>query len=173
MTPHILILTGNRGSGKTTLCKSLIERKTAEGRAVSGLLSPARFDSKEKTGILTVDICTGEKRLLASKIDDEISGFQFGIWTFDPEVLAWGNEVLRRSIPADLFIIDEIGPLEFAMSIGWTNVFDALASGRYRAALVIVRPDYLRSAKIKLRPDRIFDIDSPGRSRLEKILQVL
>ncbi len=46
---------------------------------------------------------------------------------FDPAVLAWGNQVLRDSIPTDLLIVDEIGPLEFNQAIGWVSAFDVLA----------------------------------------------
>lgn len=173
MTPHLFVLTGSRGSGKTTLCRRLAELKTAEGWRVTGLLSPARLEGKEKTGIEALNLRTGESRLLASRKAGELSGFRFGEWDFDPAVLAWGNQVLEDSIPTDLLIVDEIGPLEFNLATGWMMAFDVLAQNQYRAALVVVRPECQVEAQKRLGSIRIFDVDSRGGSLFEAISKVL
>lgn len=173
MNPSLYLLTGQRGSGKTTLCSQLAKLKTAQGWRVSGLLSPARRKGKGKTGIEAQDVRTGETRLLASQISGEISGFHFGPWHFDPAVLAWGNQVLEQSIPTDLLIIDELGPLEFELAAGWIKAFDVLTRGQFRAALVVVRPECLEDAQNRLKVSRIFDADSRDGNLLEEISGML
>ncbi len=172
-TGLLLVLTGGRGSGKTTLCRRLIERKTNEGWQVTGLLSPARFEGDKKTGIQAQAIQTGETYLLASQIPGEISGLKFGEWEFDSTVLAWGNQVLQRSTPTDLLIVDELGPLEFKLATGWMSAFDVLAHDLYRAALVVVRPECLDDARTRLVVAGIIDTSTDAGCLLEKILQRL
>jgi nucleoside-triphosphatase THEP1 len=169
MSRRVFILTGRRGSGKTTLCRRLAERKTAEGWLVSGLLSLARMEGEEKTGIETLDLRTGESRLLASLNPCKQAGFRFGQWVFDPKALAWGNQVLERSIPTDLLIIDEIGPLEFNLAAGWTMAFDVLARNRFCAALVVVRPECLEDAQKRLEYEKIIRVNLSNSNLLELI----
>ena len=173
MIPHLYLLTGQRSSGKTTLCSRLAKLKTAQGWRVSGLLSPARLEGKGKTGIEAQDIRTGVTHLLASQIPGEISGFRFGVWHFDPAILAWGNQVLEQSIPTDLLIVDELGPLEFDLATGWIKAFEVLTRGQFRAALVVVRPECLEEAQKRLKISRIFDVNSQEGNLLEEISRML
>lgn len=70
-----------------------------------------------------------------------------GHWLFSSASLAWGNDFLANSLPADLFIVDEIGPLELVRGKGWTNALQALRSQKYRLALVVIRPSLLEPAQ--------------------------
>ena len=151
---NLLILTGERGSGKTTLLQRLVKRKTAQGGKVGGLLTPARFEAGEKTGIYVVDLHSGETRLFASKKPAEMTGFTFCEWIFDPQVLMWGNQVLASAESADLFIIDEIGPMELEQGEGWTNALTLLAKGAKpnQTMLAVVRSECLQEAVKRFSP---------------------
>jgi len=146
----ILVVSGWRGAGKTTWCRQLAELGRARGLEVAGLLSPARFAAGfeadgllVKTGIEVEDLHTGQRRLLASRLEGELQGLRLGPWTFDDAVLAWGNQVLATTIACDILIIDELGPLEFDQQQGWSAGFDLIDRRRYRLAAVVVRPEYL------------------------------
>lgn len=164
MISNVFVITGGRESGKTTHCSQLAKQKMAEGWQVTGLLSPARLEGNEKTGILAVDLHTGESHLLASRISGEIPGFQFGEWTFDPSAWIWGNQVLQHATPTDLLIVDEVGPLEFNLATGWVNVFDVLSHDAYHAALVVIRPECLGVAHSIFGHFQLFDLDNPSRN---------
>lgn len=146
---NILVLTGKRGDGKTTFCGALAEQAIVAGWNVAGLLSPGIFKDGVKTGILTQDLRTGEARPLAmlSTLNVKRSTFklELGQWLFDPTVVDWGNEILQSRQPCDLFIIDELGPLEFSRGEGWVNAFDALRQVRYRLGLVVIRPECIEA----------------------------
>lgn len=142
-SPPILVISGWRGVGKTTLCQRLVDTARAAGWDVAGLLSPARFEAGKKTGIQVEDLRSSERRLLASLLPGELQGSRLGPWIFDDELFAWGNQVLRSAIPCDLLVIDELGPLEFDSGGGWSGGFQAIASRAYRLAVVVIRPEYL------------------------------
>jgi hypothetical protein len=80
---------------------------------------------------------------MLSTLDVNHSKFnlKLGQWLFDPTVVDWGNQVLQSRQPCDLFIIDELGPLEFFRGEGWISAFDALRQVRYRLGVVVIRPE--------------------------------
>lgn len=137
--PQRWVVTGGRGAGKTTFCRQAAALAHAAGLDAAGILSPARMEAGEKTGIYVADVRTGAQRLLAAARAGEVRGFPLGRWHFDPAAIRWADEVLERATPCDILIIDEIGPLELELRRGLTAWESALLSGRYRAALVVVR----------------------------------
>lgn len=141
--PQRLIVTGASESGKTSFCQQVIEAAHAIEWQVAGLLSLPRSENGQKTGIVALDLSSGEKRLLASCQPGEIAGLPFGKWMFDTQTLAWGNDVLEHASPCDLLVIDEIGPLEFDLQHGWRACFQVLLRQIDGIVLVTVRPSYL------------------------------
>ncbi len=129
-SPEIVVLTGWRGAGKTSLLLRLTAQAIKAGWRVGGLLAPARIEDGQKTGIEVADAHTGERRLLASLIQGELHGPRVGNWSFDEGSFVWGDGILRRSLPCDLFVLDELGPLEFEHQQGWSAGFDLLAQLR-------------------------------------------
>ncbi|MBN2118775.1 MAG: hypothetical protein JW730_19555 [Anaerolineales bacterium] len=139
---NILVITGERGVGKTTYCQQAVDKYRKAGLRVSGLLSPARFDRHQKNGFFTFDLDSHETRLAASSVPDEImDGLPFGSWIFDPETLEWGNHCLKQVTATDVLVIDELGPLEFKRQMGWMASFEVLRDKKYRLALVVIRPE--------------------------------
>ena len=143
LTPSgtILVVTGGRGVGKTTLCQQAIEQYRKAGLKVSGILSPGRFENHRKNGIFAEDLESHETRLTASSVPGEIDGIRFGYWNFDSSVFEWGNQRLLNLTETDILVIDEIGFFEFDLNTGWKACFDALNSKKYRMALVVIRPE--------------------------------
>lgn len=137
--PERWVVTGGRGAGKTTFCRQAAALAHAASLDAAGILSPARIEAGEKTGIYVADVRTGAQRLLAAARVGEVRGFPLGRWHFDPAAIRWADEVLVRATPCDILIIDEIGPLELDLRRGLTAWESALNSGAYRAALVVVR----------------------------------
>jgi nucleoside-triphosphatase THEP1 len=141
---QILVISGWRGVGKTTLCQRLVDVARAAGWDVAGLLSTPRFVAGQKTGIEVEDLRSGWRRLLASLLENELQeGVRLGPWMFDEDLFAWGNRVLLSAIPCDLLVIDEIGPLEFDKNQGWTESFRILDRRSFRLAFVVIRPEYI------------------------------
>ena len=150
------LITGQVGSGKTTVCLKAWEMIRARGLAAGGILSPARHNaSGAKIGIDVLDVATGRKKALA---DYEIGGGRtIGPYTFDPDILAWANARLRAAIQAapDLLFVDEIGPLELAHGKGFAPILPLLADRRrVRHAVIVVRQACVADLEGRLaRPD--------------------
>jgi nucleoside-triphosphatase THEP1 len=91
-------------------------------------------------------------------------------------VFEWGNEVLSRSLPCDLLIIDELGPLEVLGNRGWSNALSVLDAGDYAAALVVCRPGLLDRLQERIGKSKgeTHEVDLRNRDTLATvILQLL
>lgn len=147
--PKIIILSGESGSGKTTLSSRVVALARERGLSVAGLLSPPRFGDGHKVGVEVEDVATGQRRPLAERLV-VTDGPATATWHFHAAGLAWGADVLRRVPSCDLFVIDELGPLELERDEGWTAGLDVLRDGGYRLALVAVRPALVPHLKQRL-----------------------
>ncbi len=146
----ISIVSGSVGSGKTTFCNSVIEaiKDTAQGTwTITGILAPAVLAEDTKIGIDALDLTSGERRRLAQRLTDSSAGIRTQRWSMDRGTIDWCNQVLRKSTPCDLLVVDELGPLEFERDEGFREGLTALDSGQYRAALVVVRTELLHFAE--------------------------
>ena len=148
-TPPLWLITGPSGAGKTTFCRQLAQQARAMGWKVAGLLSPARMEADKKIEILAEDLRSGEQRSLAYTAPRLRADLQLGPWHFDESVLGWGNQVIEKSSPCDLLIVDELGPLEFDTGVGLTAAFEVLSERCYRVGCVIIRPSLLAQARIR------------------------
>jgi nucleoside-triphosphatase THEP1 len=136
---RLVLLVAPSGVGKTTACLKVVEMAQNTGLRVAGILSVPIYQDMDKVGIALRELATDQERLLARAHQPGV-GPQVGIWKFDPENLAWGQQVLATLPASDLLVIDEIGPLEIEMHQGLTNALDALREPACRLGLVSLRP---------------------------------
>jgi nucleoside-triphosphatase THEP1 len=140
--PDVVVLSGESGCGKTSLCTQVAGLARVAGLDVAGLLTPPRLANGRKVGMDVQDVRTGRRRPLAVARSGSDPGAGPGTegWRFDPEGLAWGAGLLGRATPCDVLVIDELGPLELLRGQGWGIGLDVLRAGGYRLALVVIRP---------------------------------
>jgi nucleoside-triphosphatase THEP1 len=144
----VLVLTGDRGSGKTLTCQRMVQVAASRGLVTAGVVSPGLFRLGEKVGITAVDLRSGETRELARR-QREPQPNCLG-WDFDEGALAWSDVVVAAAPPCDLLVIDELGPLEIELGKGMTSAFAVLRERRYRLAVVVVRPALIDAFRVKL-----------------------
>lgn len=145
--PQLVLVTGERGLGKSTWCTALVAYARLRGHTTQGVLSPAVFDGEDKVGIDLIDLRRDERRRLAVLREPGTNGVVTPRWHFDAGVLNWGDQILSRvSADHDLLVIDELGPLEFNRGEGWQSGLRVLDSGRYQVAFVVVRPELIPQA---------------------------
>lgn len=154
----VWVITGTQETGKTRFCTHLIKKARIEGLQVGGVVSPPVYENGIKTAIEVEELRSGEKRILARKRENELESVQTKRWTFDADVLAWGNNVLAQATPCDVLVVDELGLLEFERGGGWQNGFSAVLSGEYRLALVVVRPHLVEQAQALFIDSRVMEI---------------
>ena len=139
---RIVVITGPAGGRKTALCLRLVEAARAQGLLVRGVVSPPHLVGGVKVSIDVIDLSSGERRSLAESVGNG-GGPATSLWHFHADALAWSRAALQHSLPCDLLVIDELGPLELLRGGGWAGAVDMLRAGGYRWALVVVRPRLL------------------------------
>jgi nucleoside-triphosphatase THEP1 len=140
-----VLLTGRRGVGKTTVCQAVAELARHRGYRPGGVITPALSNSHGvKVGFEAVDVGSGERWPLA-RTDLELGGPRVGPYRLDPTGLARALRVLRRASYAgcDLFMVDEIGPLELEQGEGFAPILDLLPVEGPTHTLIVVRPALL------------------------------
>lgn len=148
-SPLVILVTGWRQAGKTTLLLKLREAALGAGLSVGGFLSVARFgDGGEKIGIDVMDVKSGEQVPLAMSQDG--GAVRTGKYRFDADALRSGQRFAEAGREADVFFVDELGPLELVQGEGWIDVIE-LVRGRTRGiTFVVVRPELLELARERL-----------------------
>jgi energy-coupling factor transporter ATP-binding protein EcfA2 len=146
---HLFIITGPRGSGKTTWCKDLLRIAVENGFSPQGFLSPAIFKNGEKIGIDLLVVQSGQQHPLARKRSGNTPGPLMGDWCFEPTSVELGNQILKSLTPQDLLILDELGPLELEKGEGFTEGLRLLDERRYQKAFVVIRPELVDAAKAR------------------------
>ncbi len=163
---EIVLVTGEIQSGKTNLCLDLYKKAREEGYSVAGLISPAIFEKGEKVAIDVLDLKSGMQKRLAERNAGQPADLKTHHWSFFQDIVKWGNDKLRRAVPCDLLVIDELGPLEFQRDQGWVNGFCAVESGEYQVAVIVIRPSLIDDAKRRWPSSRIVDLHADRFSSL-------
>ena len=132
----VILLSGDRGSGKTTACGRLAEELVARGFRAAGVLCPSiRDDSGVPLEINVKNIADGTVRLFAARGRDLGGPFWppgGGGFGFSAAAIEWALGVVRAGMNerADIVVIDEIGPLELTAGQGFLPAIDYLRSLR-------------------------------------------
>ncbi len=162
----LIIVTGERGAGKTTFCARLIELARSGGRSIGGVLSPAVIVNGQKIAIDVIDLRSDERRRLA--VFNPAADYPRELhWRFDETVLAWGNQALSTSTPCDMLLVDELGVLEFERDQGWIAGLKAVDSGDYRLGIVVIRPELLEQAQRRWPAARVIAIENADQAKAE------
>jgi nucleoside-triphosphatase THEP1 len=120
-------------------------------------------------GFEALDVGSGERWPLA-RTDRELGGPQVGSYSFDPDGLARALRVLRSAATAgcDLFMVDEIGPLELEQGQGFAPILDLLPVEGPTHTLIVIRPALLDRLLLHLRGTKftIFSVTEGNRDDL-------
>ncbi|MGD8620317.1 MAG: nucleoside-triphosphatase [Anaerolineales bacterium] len=149
MKSKIMMITGESGSGKTHFCAQIVNelrQGDLSRKDIRGILSTELKRNGKKTGIQAVNVVTYEHKNLAELSDGEPGPLSTKRWRFDPMVIAWCNSVFSKAVPCEVLIVDEIGPLELEQGKGFTTGLEAVDSGEYKLAMVVVRPHLIEKA---------------------------
>ena len=150
MATRIVILTGERNVGKTTVCRETIALAQARRCTCGGVLTFSR-----PGGVRDVlDVRSGYTRRLTLEPGAVPAVIQ-GRFRFDPETLSWGSDALVHATPCHLLVVDELGPLEVEQGEGWVRAFDVLHRADFALALVVVRPELIARVQTKLPADAV------------------
>lgn len=137
----IVLLTGERQVGKSTLCRKLVARFQKHGYRVSGLLT-RRTGSHD---LEVTEIHTGHAYSLTLPFEPQTDRL-LGNFIFSSEAVERSKGALKTGFPAQIFMLDELGPLELKHHEGWVDVIQLLAEQIYGLAFIVVRPELIGQA---------------------------
>lgn len=154
-SPLLLLLTGERGVGKSTLClrlaEELMEQSSVTLRGVITLRRGRDRYARLLPGgeeILLARHAASARHAEAEQAGGDTTAPRIGPYVFSPEPFARTERLLRDSSdppesPAPIAMVDEIGPLELFQGQGFRKVLPVITQAPYRAALIVVRPSLL------------------------------
>ncbi len=157
-----IIITGESGSGKTRFCTAVVNalrQGDLQRMDIRGILSPALMRRRKKAGIQAINLVTFEHKNLAEPNEGDDGPISTKRWRFDPRIISWCNTVLSTATPCAVLVIDEIGPLEFEQGEGFIAGLEAVDSGEYTLALVVVRPHSLSQALERWADAEVLNIE--------------
>jgi nucleoside-triphosphatase THEP1 len=148
----IVLVTGDRQIGKSTVCRKLAECARTDGYQVSGLLT-------YRTGnhdLEVTELHTNQSYPLTLPFEP-LADRLLGNFLFSPDAVKRSNAALDSSFPTQIFFLDELGPLELKYRQGWVKIIPMLGEVEYIIAIIVVRPDLLTQA-IEILPSTIFTV---------------
>ena len=173
-SPERVIVTGEVGCGKTQTCRAAAERLRDLGWVIAGVVSPGVWVGNQKVAIDALDLRTGHSRRLAERAGagHALAGPATRGWHFDAETIAWCNSLLAGAIDCDLLVVDELGPLEFKSGEGLIQGVRAIDEGRFRLALLVVRPRLVQAARERWPGATLLYLNRPREipARVEQML---
>ena len=137
--PLVILWVGPKHSGKTTNAARLVEKARAEGFVVAGCLALSVHENNRLVGFDLINLRSGAQTALARREATPGGDSRF---RFLATGLTLGNEALdsAAATDADLIIVDEFGPLEFAQE-GWRAATDHLMLSTQAVLLLVVREE--------------------------------
>ncbi len=84
-------------------------------------------------------------------------GIPFSHFRLSPHAMEDSAQSLHASFPTEVFVLDELGPLELIHGRGWIDVLTLLRKEKYNIALLVVRPTLLTEAIHQL-PEDIYTV---------------
>jgi nucleoside-triphosphatase THEP1 len=132
-----IIITGEVGVGKTTVCEKVVELARSRGYSCGGILTPKAPDK----GIIVVDIQSGESKPLAS-INNIYQGPRTGRYFFNPEAVEFGNRAIDGAVSSDILLVDEVGHLELEGE-GFARALEIIKAGRAKNSILVIRSKLL------------------------------
>lgn len=177
MQEKCIILTGERGIGKSTICLKVSALLAEKGYLHGGIVSPAVFDDYgHRAGFSAQDIRTGERWLLArnkaSGSPVKLQGSSLEVWTYGPFIFfSRGFEKAITRILSSVeegcrfIILDEIGPLEIEFHRGFWTVYEWLSSSKNIHLLLVVRPALVSRVRSFLKSRIVLEYTANLRNR--------
>ena len=139
----IIVLTGEKTSGKTSFLQGVIRSLHDRGETIGGLVQLGLWKKEERYGFDLLDIQTGQTVPLC-RTDAPDAGIVAGPFKFYPEAVRSGNRILSGAISSrcSILVIDEIGKLEISGS-GWASSLSTILQLYTGMLLIIIRTPFV------------------------------
>jgi len=157
----VIIITGDIGIGKTTVCRRLIEIVQNQGYSCGGILTRKAPDK----GIIIEGIQSGETETLAST-NNVYHGPRTAKYSFNAKGIAFGVREVEKGISSSLLVVDEIGHLELRGE-GFAKVIELIRAGKVKNCVLVIRKELLSAFLPQLNTESsVFETTLDNRDQL-------
>ena len=120
MSNKVIIITGNKGDGKTTMLLNIVDVLKKNSIDIAGFVAVGEWRNSERSKYTLVDVASGKLALICT--DTATKGYdKHGRFYFNPLAVKFGEKILSSTQTRKLVIvIDEIGPFELNDKV-WHN----------------------------------------------------
>ncbi len=142
---NALVVSGLKGSGKTTLTRKVVELIMQAGVQPEGILAPAVVENGRRVGYMVRRIGSGEEMVLCKQQPQQNEKMP-GRYTFNRDAIRFGEEPLTPGnlCEKDLLVIDELGPYELKGMV-WDPIFREVLTYWDKPVLLVVRESLIDS----------------------------
>lgn len=151
----VIVVTGDTGVGKTTVCRSLVAMARSRGDTCGGIISHGTPE-----GLVVEDIASGETEALAGAGGTDGAGYRFR-----PEGIEFALKAVARGASADALIVDEIGYFEHS-GRGFAPVLSLIEGGKMKEAVIVVPSELLPAFRVWMPTAPVFPVTVGNRERL-------
>jgi len=137
----ILVITGDIGIGKTTVCGKIISKLKSNRFLCGGILSV-----KDSGGDIKVLNIKNNKEIAFASNNIEYRGPRTRNKFFSQEGIDYGNNAIEESLDSDFLFVDELGPIELEKK-GYYKVLDHIHNNRFNNIVIIIRRSLLSTYK--------------------------
>ena len=134
----VIVVTGDIGIGKTTVCRKLTEIVRNRGHSWGGIFTYKTADNK---GIIIEDVQTGDRETLAS-INNSYNGPRTTKYYFNPQGINFGIQAIEKGMSSTILMVDEIGHLELRGE-GFAKVTKLIKTGKVKYCVLVIRKELL------------------------------
>ncbi len=167
----VIIIAGERNSGKTTTLLKVSERLKELGYKIGGFMALGKTDKENKKHFFISDLHSQKKMLMCTT--KEISKLRICNYFFNPAAIEFGKKITSAEyLKEDKYaVIDEIGPLELK-SEGWSDVVERIFEEGKPIQVWAVRKNLIRAVvrRFAINQAVIFDIKE---DKIEEIVDFL
>jgi nucleoside-triphosphatase THEP1 len=153
----ILLITGDRGSGKTTFIREMLPAFEIQKIGYCGFYAEGEWVNSVRTAFNLVLLPSGETMKLCWRVFSDtnpIKGFQFST-----EAISRGNSILLNALPGTIAIVDEVGEYELNGRV-WSDALTLLLKRRQNPVVIAVRNTNIDAVKRKwgIQNPYVFDV---------------
>jgi len=133
----IILLTGNKNEGKTTLLKELISLLKNKSIDCSGIITYGVFQNEFKHKYIVENIENGNQAVLCEFMGNEHLPYPYQFC--EPGIQLGINTLISAQYsPESVVIIDEVGPLELSEN-GWSPALNKILKNEFNTMIISVR----------------------------------
>ncbi len=170
MNNKVIIITGEKGEGKTTKLLSIINLLNKEKISTIGFTAKAEWEDGERNKYTLDDINSNNTITMCSAKPNE-NYSQYGRFYFNPLATSFGNNILSNNEnKKSVIVIDEVGPFELDNKLWHKSLIHNLKNTK-NIILISVRETLVKSVinKYNLNNVKVFTLNEPIRNIISEI----